>query len=126
MPAPLADRIFEVCGDANAVEILRELGRNERTQAALVSELGMPQSIASRTLKMLRLVGLVAADSPRGLLRLRAPDATQLLLLAGNNLAIALVSVESSEQEALSDATRRDAIVSATKASVGELPKVGR
>ena len=125
MRAPLADRIFEVLGDASALEILRELDRQERTQAALVSDLGIAQSVASRTLKTLRLVGLVAADSPRGTLRVRAPDATQKLLLAGNNLAVALLSVEADEQAALSDETRRSAIKPADTAEA-DLPKVGR
>lgn len=125
MAAPLADRIIEVLGDAGALQILRELIREERTQAALVTDLVITQSVASRTLKTLRLVGLVAAESPRGLLRVRAPDATQQLLLAGNNLAAALISIEAEEQETLADRTRRDAIGPAD-ASVAHLPTVGR
>jgi DNA-binding IclR family transcriptional regulator len=125
MEAPLADRILEVIGDESALAILRGLDREERTQAALVIELKLPQSVASRTIKTLRHVGLVVADSPRGVLRIRAPVATRQLLLAGNNLASALLAIETAEQANLSDETRRSAI-KAADAPAGDLPKAGR
>lgn len=125
MAAPPADRILEVVGDDSARLILRALSQEERTQAALVSSTKMSQSVVSRTVTTLRMMGLIASDSPRGVLRIRAPAATDRLLLAANNLAKALMAVDAEEQGALDDQTLRGAIKPARE-TAEDIPRAGQ
>lgn len=72
--------------------------------------LQLGQSGISRALKSLRLVGVVASDSPRSAIRLRAPTELRQLLLAADRLAEATLALDATQQQVLSAGTRRAAI----------------
>lgn len=107
MPDALRDRVFEVLGDSSSLEIFEALCLRERSQADLVRDLHMPQSVVSRSLKNLRLVGLVTAESPRGTLRVRATDASAGLFRAANTLASEILRSETADQKAATESARR-------------------
>jgi hypothetical protein len=107
---PLADRLLEAFTEPATLRIVRALAEADQTQASLVGSLGMGQSVASRTLKTLRLLGVVDAESPRSAIRLRAPDEVRAVLLATDRLAEALLKEDATDQRELSDRTRRAAV----------------
>lgn len=118
-----ADRLLDAIAEPSALRIVRLLAEREQTQVALVSELGMGQSIASRTVKNLRAAGIVESETPRGPMRLRAANEVRALLQAANNLADALLAEDEEAQRRLSKRTRRSVI--RPTADEREAPGVG-
>jgi DNA-binding transcriptional ArsR family regulator len=119
MAAAPANRILEVLCEPVALQIARALNEDELTQAQLVVQLRLGQSVASRSLKLLRAVGLVESDSPRGALRLRAVAEVRQLLLVADRLAEAVMAADAHDQQALSSATRRTVIRDSRPADAG-------
>lgn len=102
MSGALANRLFEVLGDAVALQMVRQLQRGPCTQAELVRLTGASQSAVSRAASNLRFLGMTVAASQRGKISLRAPSGVDQLLAAANGLAVDLLAAESAEQAALS------------------------
>jgi DNA-binding transcriptional ArsR family regulator len=105
-----ANRILEVLAEPVTLRIIRALSAEDHTQAQLVTRLHLGQSVASRTLKLLRVVGLVESDSPRSVIRLRMEPEVKQLLLAADRLAEALLVVDQADQKTLTRETRRAVI----------------
>ena len=110
MSAAPANRILEVLAEPVALRIVRALSAEELTQAQLVARLKLGQSVASRALRLLRVVGLVESDSPRAAIRLRAESEVKQILLAADRLAEAIHGLDGSAQEQLAAQTRRTVI----------------
>ena len=110
MPAAPADRLLEAVADPIAVRIVRALATCAQTQAALVGNLGVGQSVVSRATKTLRAAGIIESDTPRGEMRLRAADETGSLLRAADRLAEALIADDTERQRVASAQTRRSQI----------------
>jgi DNA-binding transcriptional ArsR family regulator len=110
MSSAPADRILEALAEPLSLEIVRALSVAEKTQSELVRALELRQSGASRAIKVLRSVGMVESDSPRGPIRLRAEPEVKQILLAADRLAEAVISVDLAQQTKLSGETRRSAI----------------
>jgi DNA-binding transcriptional ArsR family regulator len=121
-----ADRLLEGLGDPVALRIVRLLTEADRTQAALVGQLEIGQSVVSRALKSLRTAGVVDSDSPRGPLRLRAGQEVKLLLQAANNLAEALIAADQLDQAELSKRTRQSVMGAAGDGRRADKPTRGR
>ncbi len=117
-----ADRHLELLGDTASLQIVRLLAEDELTQASIVERLGMNQSLASRAIKGLRGAGLVTSDTARGPLRLRAPDESRALLLAGDRLAEAVLRLDEDDQRTLSTRTRKAAMRPTPATRVGRGP----
>jgi DNA-binding transcriptional ArsR family regulator len=109
-----ADRLLEVLAEPVAIVIIRALAHSERTQAALVEELELGQSVVSRSSKTLRAAGILESDTPRGPLRLRAPEEMRTLLSAVDRFAEALLANDLARQDVASAQTRRSRIRPAT------------
>ena len=110
MSAAPANRILEVLAEPVALRIVRALAAEDHTQAQLVTSLQLGQSVASRALKLLRVVGLVESDTPRSVIRLRVESEVKQLLLAADRLAEALLVVDQADQKTLTRETRRTVI----------------
>jgi DNA-binding IclR family transcriptional regulator len=98
----LANRLFEVLGDAVALQMVRQLQRGPRTQAELVRLTGASQSAVSRAASNLRILGMTVVASQRGKISLRTPSGVDQFLAAANGLAVDLLAAQSAEQAALS------------------------
>jgi DNA-binding transcriptional ArsR family regulator len=107
LPAAPADRYLEVLAEPTALQIVRALDGHDLTQGEIVREVGIPQSVVSRSLKVLRAAGLVASETPRGPLHLRAGAEVHQLLLHADRLAEALNAIDDAAQKPLSARTRR-------------------
>jgi DNA-binding transcriptional ArsR family regulator len=105
-----ANRILEVLAEPVALRIVRALSAEDHTQAQLVTRLHLGQSVASRALQLLRVVGLVESDAPRSVIRLRVESEVKQLLLAADRLAEALLVVDQADQKTLTRETRRTVI----------------
>jgi len=105
-----ANRILEVLAEPVALRIVRALAAEDHTQAQLVTRLQLGQSVASRALKLLRVVGLAESDTPRSVIRLRVESEVKQLLLAADRLAEAILVVDQADQKTLTRETRRTVI----------------
>jgi DNA-binding transcriptional ArsR family regulator len=83
--------ILEALGQSDLAAMLAVLARKTATEAELTRELDLGQSVATRGLKQLRTVGLVARDAQRGPYRSSFPDETRLVLEAVSRLSDRIV-----------------------------------
>jgi DNA-binding transcriptional ArsR family regulator len=121
MTEPLSDRLLETLGDSAARQVLRQLLVGARTQNELIAELGIAQATASRALRILRGIGLVASNTGRRgeKLHVEAKDAVATLLLAADRLAEQVLHAQLQAQRDRSASTRRAAIKPAERGSAG-------
>jgi len=109
MTEPLSDRLLDALGDPVARSILKTLERADLSQLELIERLELPQATVSRTLKLLRALGLVTQSRPgRGVaLSLTVADGTSALFLAADRLAEEVLKGELQAQREESADTRR-------------------
>lgn len=111
MTTPPSERLLDLLGDPAARAIARSLAVAAATQRELVAKIGLSQSVASRSLTLMRAAGLVDSEGLRSpLLRLRARDETVALLLAADHLAERLGDLDAEAQAARTSDDRRLAV----------------
>ena len=64
MPFSVAavERLFKVLGDESRLRILQALGEGERSVSEILERTGLPQTLASFHLRILREAGVLAAE----------------------------------------------------------------
>ncbi len=80
-PAATVERLFKVLGDENRVRILQALARGERSVSEILEGTGLPQTLASFHLRILREAGVVSAERRGPFIYYRLADASLLNLL---------------------------------------------
>jgi DNA-binding transcriptional ArsR family regulator len=76
-----AERFFKVLADDSRLRILQALGSGERSVSEILERTGLPQTLASFHLRILREAGVVAADRRGPFIYYRLGDPSLLNLL---------------------------------------------
>lgn len=109
MTEPLADRLLEVLSEATVRDIVRRVLARPATQAELKADMGCDQSTVSRTMTLLRMLGLVESSGGGRTAKWVPVHRDELvgLLLAADRLADAVIRQEAEQQAQRSSDTRR-------------------
>jgi DNA-binding transcriptional ArsR family regulator len=76
-----AERFFKVLGDDNRLRILQALQGGERSVSEILERTGLPQTLASFHLRILREAGVLATERRGAFVYYRLADASLLNLL---------------------------------------------
>jgi len=76
-----AERLFKVLGDDNRLRILRALNGGERSVSEILERTGLPQTLASFHLRILREAGVLATERRGPFVYYRLADPSLLNLL---------------------------------------------
>ncbi len=70
------ERLFKVLGDENRLRILQALEKSERSVSEILEETGLPQTLASFHLRILREAGIVTTERRGPFIFYRLADAS--------------------------------------------------